>query len=166
VDGFTRARRKLGGDPPDGRRLSHDRAPARPIGAVGEYDVDRQALHASASSIGRCTGDPEHVRQPVSGVTRLRVTDCTGGFRCWRRDALERLPLERIVSEGYAFQVEMLYEAQRAGCRIGEVPIIFIERREGQSKLSKGVIVESVLMPWRLLLRRPRPASASGLPCK
>jgi dolichol-phosphate mannosyltransferase len=90
-------------------------------------------------------------------VTRLRASDCTSGFRCWRREALAKLPLDRMVSDGYAFLVEMLFDAQNRGCRIGEVPIIFVERRQGQSKLSRGVIVESVFMPWRLKLRGARP---------
>jgi len=91
-------------------------------------------------------------------VTRLRVNDCTSGYRCWRREALARLPLDTIVSEGYAFLVEMLYDASRLGCRITEVPIVFVERRHGASKLSGGVLLESLLMPWRLILRaRPRP---------
>lgn len=90
----------------------------------------------------------------VRAVTRLPVRDCTSGFRCWRREALARVPLDRIVSDGYAFLVEMLYEASRRGCRIGEVPIIFVERRTGQSKLSAAVVVESALTPWRVVLRR------------
>ncbi len=91
-------------------------------------------------------------------VTRLRARDCTSGYRCWRREALARLPLDRIVSEGYAFLVEMLYDASRLGCRITEVPIVFVERRHGASKLSGSVLLESLLMPWRLVLRaRPRP---------
>ncbi len=89
----------------------------------------------------------------IRAVTRLAVSDCTGGFRCWRREALARIPLERIVSDGYSFMVEMLFEAARHGCRIGEVPIVFVERRVGTSKLSSGVLLESAFMPWRLRLR-------------
>jgi dolichol-phosphate mannosyltransferase len=92
----------------------------------------------------------------VRAVTGLPARDCTSGFRCWRREALGRLPLRRFVSDGYAFLVEMLYAAMGAGCRIGEVPIVYVERREGQSKMSRGVIFESVLMPWRVVLRNPR----------
>lgn len=91
----------------------------------------------------------------VRGVTGLPARDCTSGYRCWRRSALASLPLRRFVSDGYAFLVEMLYEAMGAGCRIGEVPIIYVERREGQSKMSRSVIFESVLMPWRVVLRNP-----------
>ena len=89
----------------------------------------------------------------VRAITRLPVHDCTSGFRCWRRGALERLPLESIVSNGYAFQVETIWEATRAGCRVVEVPITFVERREGVSKLSAGMVAESVVLPWRLVLR-------------
>lgn len=91
----------------------------------------------------------------VRGVTGLPARDCTSGYRCWRRSALAKLPLRRFVSDGYAFLVEMLYEAMGAGCRIGEVAIIYVERREGQSKMSRSVIFESVLMPWRMVLRNP-----------
>jgi dolichol-phosphate mannosyltransferase len=90
----------------------------------------------------------------IRAVTGLAVRDCTGGFRCWRRETLGRIPLARIVSDGYSFMVEMLFEAARQQCRIGEVPIVFIERRMGTSKLSSGVLAESLLMPWRLRLRK------------
>ncbi len=89
----------------------------------------------------------------IRAVTGLDVRDCTGGFRCWRRDALARIPLSRIASDGYSFMVEVLFEASRRGCRIGEVPIIFVERRAGRSKLSSLALAESLVMPWRLRLR-------------
>ena len=86
-------------------------------------------------------------------ITSLSTSDCTSGYRCWRREALARMPIAEMVSDGYSFLVEMLYEAQRRGFRIGEVPIIFIERRLGQSKLSGNVLLESLIMPWRLVFR-------------
>ena len=89
-------------------------------------------------------------------ITSLSTSDCTSGYRCWRRDALARMPIADMVSDGYSFLVEMLYEARRRGLRIGEVPIIFIERRQGQSKLSGNVLIESRIMPWRLVLRSRR----------
>lgn len=92
----------------------------------------------------------------VRAITGLRIHDCTSGFRCWRREAIERLPLDRIASDGYAFLVELVWEAAAAGCRIAEVPITFVERRHGASKLSSGVLLESALLPWRLAWRRPR----------
>ena len=91
----------------------------------------------------------------IKTVTRLSPSDCTSGFRCWRREALARLPLASMVSDGYAFLVEMLFEASRRGCSIGEVPIIFVERRQGQSKVSTAVLLESLVTPWRLRFRRP-----------
>jgi dolichol-phosphate mannosyltransferase len=100
----------------------------------------------------------------IRAITGLVTRDCTGGFRCWRREALARIPLDRIVSDGYAFMVEMLFEAARRGCRIGEVPIIFVERRQGTSKLSGGVLAESLLMPWRLRLRGLRGAGRESRP--
>jgi dolichol-phosphate mannosyltransferase len=92
----------------------------------------------------------------IRAVTQLSPSDCTSGFRCWRREALARLPLDSMVSDGYAFLVEMLFDAARNGSRIAEVPIIFVERRLGQSKLSSNVLLESLIMPWRLTLRGAR----------
>ena len=87
-------------------------------------------------------------------VTRLRARDCTSGYRCWRREALASLPLDRFVSDGYSFLVEMLFVAASQERRIAEVPITYVERREGQSKMSRAVIVESVITPWRLIATR------------
>jgi dolichol-phosphate mannosyltransferase len=94
----------------------------------------------------------------IRTVAGLSVNDCTGGFRCWRREALARVPFHRVSSEGYGFLVELLWEAVRAGCRVAEVPITFIERRHGASKLNRGVLLESALLPWRLAVR----SSADG----
>jgi dolichol-phosphate mannosyltransferase len=96
----------------------------------------------------------EFANHYVRLITGLPVHDCTSGFRCWRRELLARLPLPHVVSDGYAFQVEMAWEAQAAGGRVAEIPITFVERRQGASKLSGGVIAESVLLPWRLTARR------------
>lgn len=84
-------------------------------------------------------------------VTRLSPRDCTSGYRCWRREALASLDLTRFTSDGYSFLVEMLFAASRAGCRIAEVPITFVERRLGESKLSSAVLFESAITPWRLV---------------
>jgi dolichol-phosphate mannosyltransferase len=89
-------------------------------------------------------------------VTGLEARDCTSGFRVWRREALARIPLEHARASGYAFLTEMLFAAARAGCRIGEVPIVFVERQKGYSKVSQKVLFESLLTPWRLVLRRGR----------
>jgi dolichol-phosphate mannosyltransferase len=92
----------------------------------------------------------------VRAVTGMNVRDCTAGFRCWRRDVLELLPLDRIVSDGYSFQVETLFLAMAAGSGVTEIPIIFVERRQGASKMSSGIMFESMLTPWRLILSKGR----------
>lgn len=92
----------------------------------------------------------------VRAVTGLRAADCTSGYRCWRRDALAGLPLDRFVSDGYSFLVEMLFIAAHQGLRIAEVPITYVERREGKSKMSRGVIFESAVTPWRLIATHGR----------
>ncbi len=90
----------------------------------------------------------------VRAVTHLKARDCTSGYRCWRREALASLPLDDFVSDGYSFLVEMLFIASRQGRRIVEVPITYTERREGQSKMSRTVILESAITPWRLIATR------------
>jgi dolichol-phosphate mannosyltransferase len=90
----------------------------------------------------------------IRAITGLPARDCTSGYRCWRREMLAQVPLASLVSDGYAFVVETFFEAARRGARVVEVPIIFVERRHGVSKLSKAVLAESMLMPWRLAARR------------
>lgn len=90
----------------------------------------------------------------VRALAGLPLSDCTTGYRLWRRALLERLRLSDVRSEGYSFLVEMLFRASRAGARIEEVPIVFVERRSGTSKLSGRVVVESALLPWKLLAQR------------
>jgi dolichol-phosphate mannosyltransferase len=90
----------------------------------------------------------------IRAVTQLGARDCTSGYRCWRRTAIAALPLDRFISDGYSFLVEMLFVAARGGCRITEVPITFVERREGESKVSRAVLVESAITPWRLIANR------------
>jgi dolichol-phosphate mannosyltransferase len=89
-------------------------------------------------------------------VTRLSARDCTSGYRCWRREALAALPLDRVVSDGYSFMIELLFMAERRGYRIAEVPITFVERQQGESKLSRAVLFESAVTPWRLVATRGR----------
>lgn len=89
-------------------------------------------------------------------VTGLSPHDCTSGYRAWRREALANLPLDDARTNGYAFLTEMLFEAARRGCRIGEVPIVFVERQEGYSKVSWTVLAESLLTPWRLIVHAGR----------
>jgi dolichol-phosphate mannosyltransferase len=89
-------------------------------------------------------------------ITGLSPSDCTSAYRAWRREALEKLPLAHARTSGYAFLPEMLFEAAHAGCRMGEVPIIFVERQEGYSKVSGPVLFESLWTPWQLILRGGR----------
>lgn len=86
-------------------------------------------------------------------ITRLPVHDVTAGFKCFHRRVLEALDLDRVKSNGYSFQVELNYRAWRKGFRIKEVPIIFTERTEGRSKMSKSIVREAALKVWELRLR-------------
>jgi len=143
--------------------LSHDPAhlPAL-VAATRDYDVvvGSRYLHGISVvnwplyRIALSTGANAYIR----AVTGLAIRDCTGGFRCWRREALARMPLDTIMSDGYSFQIEMLWQAVGLGLRVTEVPIVFVERREGHSKLSGSVLAEAFWMPWRLRLGRRRRA--------
>jgi dolichol-phosphate mannosyltransferase len=75
----------------------------------------------------------------------LNVRDLTGGFKCFRREVLERIDLDAIHSKGYAFQIELTYRALRAGFHVVEVPIVFVDRTHGQSKMSRAILLEAVL---------------------
>jgi dolichol-phosphate mannosyltransferase len=92
----------------------------------------------------------------VRAILRLPVQDCTSGYRGYRARALRAANLDAVVSEGYAFLVEMAFRIHRSGAQLAEVPIIFVERRAGQSKMSKRVMYESALLPWRLRFTRLR----------
>ncbi len=83
-------------------------------------------------------------------VTGVPVRDLTGGFKGWRREVLEAIGLEEIASDGYAFQIEMNVKAYSLGFSVVEIPIVFVERRAGVSKMSRRIIVEALWMVWRL----------------
>jgi dolichol-phosphate mannosyltransferase len=83
-------------------------------------------------------------------VTGVEVSDLTGGFKCYRRSVLEAIDLDAVRSSGYAFQIEMTYRAARKGFRIGEMPIIFVDRNIGVSKMSQRIVWEAAWMVWRL----------------
>jgi dolichol-phosphate mannosyltransferase len=83
----------------------------------------------------------------------VRVNDLTGGFKCWHREALEAIDFEAVDSKGYAFQIEMTYRALRAGFKVAEVPIIFRDRRVGDSKMSRAIFAEAI---WRVPVLRFR----------
>jgi dolichol-phosphate mannosyltransferase len=102
-------------------------------------------------------------------VTGLPLFDATGGFKCFRRRVLEAIDLDDVRSNGYAFQIEMSFRAWQLGFRIVEIPIVFVDRTEGESKMSKKIVREAVWMVWRLRwwgitgrLNRPRVGGPSG----
>jgi dolichol-phosphate mannosyltransferase len=82
------------------------------------------------------------------------VRDLTGGFKCFKRETLERLDLDSVRSEGYSFQIELTYRALNLGMRVVEVPIIFVDRRVGKSKMSRHIFAEAAMMVVRLRLDR------------
>ena len=84
------------------------------------------------------------------GVTGLPIFDATGGFKCFRRNVLESIDLSSVKSNGYAFQIEMSFRAWKRGYRLVEIPIIFVDRTEGVSKMSKKIVREAIWMVWRL----------------
>ncbi len=99
-------------------------------------------------------------------VTGLPVADATGGFKCFRREVLATLDLARVESNGYSFQIEMSFRAWKLGFRIGEIPIMFVDRDLGESKMSKSIVREAIWRVWRLRflsafgrLRSARPGS-------
>jgi dolichol-phosphate mannosyltransferase len=105
-----------------------------PGGAVREWGVGRRAISRFGSLYAQA-------------LLGLPLRDLTGGFKCYRRAVLERIDLDRISSKGYAFQIETTYRAVRAGFRVVEVPIVFSDREEGGSKMSKQIVLEAV---WRV----------------
>ena len=112
-------------------------------GSVENWPLRRKMLSAFANSY-------------IRTATGLRVRDCTSGYRCWRREALAKIPLDAITSDGYSFLVEVTFQAARAGLTIDEVPIVFVERQLGASKLSSSVLVESMITPWKLAFTHGR----------
>lgn len=128
------------------------------VDAAQHYDLVIGSRYAGG---GRVVNWPLH-RVALSALANwyirvalgLPVRDSTAGFRCWRREALSRIPLASIESDGYAFQIEMAWMAWRHRLRITEVPISFVERRLGQSKMSWAIVMEAFGLPWRLRRRR------------
>ncbi|MGE5180326.1 MAG: polyprenol monophosphomannose synthase [Bacteroidota bacterium] len=85
-------------------------------------------------------------------ITGMRVKDLTGGFKCFRRRVLEAIDWSRVRSDGYAFQIEITFKAWRKGFRIREIPIVFVDRKAGESKMSRRIVYEAAWMVWRLRL--------------
>jgi dolichol-phosphate mannosyltransferase len=90
-------------------------------------------------------------------ILGVRVRDLTGGFKCFRREVLERIDLPTVSSAGYAFQIELTYRALRAGFRVVEVPIVFADRRVGQSKMSRSIVLEALWKVWLIRAAGWRP---------
>jgi len=86
-------------------------------------------------------------------ITRMPIRDATGGFNCWHRKVLEAVHLDRVRSNGYSFQIELKYRAWRKGFSLKEVPILFTERDEGDSKMSKSIVREAIWRVWWLKIR-------------
>lgn len=106
-------------------------------GGVSNWPLLRQAISRGGGLYART-------------ILGLPVRDLTGGFKCFRRQVLETLDLDRIGAGGYGFQIELTYRAIRAGFRVREIPIVFSDRRRGQSKMSSRIFLEAMLMVWRL----------------
>lgn len=110
-------------------------------GDTPDFPLWRRVLSSGANTFART-------------MLGLRAHDATAGFRCYRREVLETLPLDAIFSSGYSFLIEMLYMVQRGGYSVGEVPIIFEDRKEGESKISQREIVKALYTVLRLTWRR------------
>jgi dolichol-phosphate mannosyltransferase len=115
-----------------------------PGGGVTEWGAVRRFVSRGGSAYARTT-------------LGVGVRDLTGGFKCIRREVLEAIDLDAVSSRGYAFQVEITYRALRAGFRVVEVPIVFRDRREGSSKMSRAIVAEAMWRVPAMRLRRGRP---------
>ena len=111
-----------------------------PGGGVSDWGPLRRAISRGGSAYARF-------------VLGVGIEDLTGGFKCFRREVLEAIHFDGVRSQGYAFQVELTYRAVRAGFRVVEVPIVFVDREEGHSKMSRAIVLEAV---WRVPLLRLR----------
>ena len=86
-------------------------------------------------------------------ITGMPIKDATGGFKCFRRNVLESIDLDKVKSNGYSFQIEMTFKAYVKGFKIKEIPIVFVDRVKGKSKMSKKIVREAVMMVWKLRLQ-------------
>ena len=110
-----------------------------PGGGTRNWGVGRRLLSRGGSLYARL-------------ILGIGVRDLTGGFKCFRREVLERIGLETVTTAGYAFQIELTYRALRAGFRVAEVPIVFADRRVGQSKMTKTIVLEALWKVWLIRL--------------
>jgi dolichol-phosphate mannosyltransferase len=138
----------------------HPRSVPALVGAMDEADVCIGSRYVPGGGTAYCTLPRRALSRGANAfarlVLRLPAQDCTAGFRCYRREVLERVPLESIFSNGYSFLIEVLYYCTQAGARVREVPIQFENRRRGQSKISRREIANALYTVVRLALTRPR----------
>lgn len=142
--------------------FSHDPADLpRLVEAAGRADVVIGSRYVAG---GSTPGWPwyRHLASGGAGLAcrallGIPIRDATGGFKCWRRQALEQLPLERVRCRGFAFQLEMNYLSWRSGYSIVETPVRFVDRERGRSKMSLAITVEGALLLGRLSLGRALP---------
>jgi dolichol-phosphate mannosyltransferase len=139
--------------------LSHDPADLpRILASLDTYDVVIGSRYVAGGGVKRWGVLRRCLSRFASAYARsllgVRIRDLTGGFTGWRREALETIPLEAIRSEGYSFLIELKFRAYLGGLRIHEIPIVFVDRRAGRSKLSWRVIFEAVYRVWFLSLGR------------
>ena len=116
-----------------------------PGGGTRNWGWDRKILSAGANALAR-------------KLLKLPVRDCTSGFRCWKRELIERAGVLDIRVEGYAFLFIASDKVRQSGARIGEVPIVFVDREHGKSKMSRRIVLEAVRVLVRLWLQRFHPA--------
>lgn len=121
---------------------------------VGEYDTVIGSRYTAGGGTERWPLRREILSRGgnvyAKSILRLPLADLTGGFKCWRRQALEAIDLDGLMAHGFAFQMEMNYRAWKAGLRMKEIPIVFPDRTEGESKMMVHEFWESISMPWRL----------------
>jgi dolichol-phosphate mannosyltransferase len=138
--------------------FSHDPADVpRLIAAAAEADLVLGSRYVEGGSIENWGPIRRFVSAGGSTYARLLlgvpIRDLTGGFKCFRREVLERIDLDTITAKGYAFQIETTYRALRAGFRVREIPIAFVDREHGGSKMSKAIVLEGA---WRVPVMRLR----------
>jgi len=129
----------------------------RLVQSAGEADIVLGSRYVEGGSIRNWGRLRRFVSAGGSGYARrvlgVQVHDLTGGFKCFRREVLETIDLDAITSRGYAFQIETTYRALRAGFRVVEIPIAFVDRERGGSKMSRGIVLEAI---WRVPMLRLR----------
>jgi dolichol-phosphate mannosyltransferase len=110
-------------------------------GSVENWPLSRRVLSRGGSMYART-------------ILASKVFDMTSGFKCFRREVLEAIDVDTLMTNGYAFQIETTHRALRQGFRVKEIPIVFFERENGRSKMNNGIVAEAVTSVWRMRFRR------------